>query len=337
MTGDLYVMGAPMTGPPGWPSDCSAGVVVGTGDELTMTGDLFAAQGDLSVGSGGAMTLTGDIWAKDRVILGGGTSTAMSCDSPVKICIHGNATGSSVLVGSQAYVEGEAITCQPECPPTVLDFPQIVWDPNDWANWTIHEAASLSGASLTSALSNPTSRSVYHVTGSNCVVDFTGGEFTINVDIAIVGECRFEIAGAGTKLLGTGTLLLMSLWPGQPGNPVALPSSSCGGDNVDITTPGSSQNTKKFISGPRDIHVDQNPDTSIARLFMYTPCSFKMENNQNPIKGQLVARFLWIKNSAQISIEAVSGGGGIDVPGIVSGFTQDVRYINEISVATALA
>lgn len=341
MDGDLYVLGQAAAAPPGWPAECSAGVVVGSGDKLTMTGSLYSGDGNITTGTGSDLDVSGDIFAAGSVVLGSGTSTAPVCDGTndatcgcsdpnVKLCVRGNVTGSAVTVGSQAAVLGDISVCSPACPPATIDFPKIVWDEKDWANWTIHDNATV--ASAISGLASPMERSVYRVTQSPCVIHLSGS-YAISVDIAIVGsKCSFEL-DSGTTFTGTGTVLLMSLWPGTPASVGSVPASDCGGGSIEGGTVGGG-----FTQGQYDIYIHNNPDTAGPNFFFYTPCSLKIDNNSaTPVKGQLVARYLWIKNGADVTNVSVSGGGGIDLPGIVTGFSQDVRYINEISVTLGLS
>lgn len=306
LVGSIHVLDLPSSVPSGFPCT-SSGVHVGSGDELNITGSLLIDDQGLVVDSGGKFKISGDVWAEGSVMLGGsGGNIVDECGSNV-LCVDGDAIGSSVTIGSGAVVLGDLVVCNPACPPTQVSFPKITDDSTMWTNWQPELVAD--GAEALSKIGNATSQTVFIVqsqTAPACNVVFDG-PLTLNADVAIVSHCGFRINGnLQADIQGVGKLSLVSAWPDTGGVPDA--AAPC--------------------TGKQDIEIAQNPTIS-RPVFLYTPCLLTLENNQSPLTGQFVARFMFIKNEVNLTVSN-SLGGGAKVPGPISGFSQDIRYIKEI-------
>lgn len=317
--GDLWVYGSlhvlDIPGPaPSYVSCAASGIQVGSGNSITIIdGDLYVDDAGVSVDNGGDLFLSGMVWAEGAVSLGGsGGNMVDECGSST-ICVEGDAIGSSVTIGSGAAVLGELVECDPACPPTEQTFPKLTTDATLWANLTPLTAASGTAAlALATTATTPTVIRITSVTSPACDTDFSG-YYTINTDVTIVSYCKFIIdSQAGPDhILGSGTLSLVSAWPGTAAAPGTV---TC--------------------TGSQDITVSNNPEI-VPPIFLYTPCVMVLENNQSPLQGQLAARWMEIRQTVKIKLTELLGDQAT-VPGFVSGFRQDVRYINEITLAQAL-
>lgn len=316
-------------------TDCKTGnIEVASGDSLELRafnsagGTLAVRGGGLTVNATSPLMVQNDIWAAGAVKLGAG-SAATSCPTGSGVqCVQGDAIGSSVLVGSNAYVAGNVITCSPACPPS-LAFPQMTWNQADWQDpWTVVDLTTTSG--LLDVMESKTSPTVFHISGNlpgSCDLPFTkanasGGEVLLTTKIAVVSECRFTFNGASADILADGpdaALFLISAWPSS-GPP------SCGSP------------TRSSI-GVHDIEINQNP-TIETGFFVYTPCFLWLGNNQNPlsggdfIQGQFAGRFLIVDQ--QVTLSQVNIADFVStLPGQLTGFKQDVRFVREILTTIA--
>lgn len=320
--GSVHVLDLP---PGGWPTtfpdNCKINdVLVDNGNKLDLqNGSLLVDDQGFTVTNGGEFKVTGDLWAEGAISLGGGGGNIVDECGVNTICVGGDAIGSSVTIGSGAAVLGDLVECDPACPPTATSFPILTADPANWTNWTIVNVAT-STAALT-AMTSASTKTAYIISSTSpasCNTLFDGS-YTINVDVAIVSSCRFEISGntqggtAKDEIRGSGSITLVSAWPGTAAAPAAQPS----------------------CTGTRDITVSTNP-TLEQPVFFYTPCTLVLENNSTaPLTGQFVARFIFLKNGTKLSVVNLIGDAA-SVPGLVSGFKQDIRYVKEILPTSAL-
>lgn len=310
-------------------ADCRTGdVEISSGDSLELRA-FAGAGGTLAVRGGGVrvdgtrpVSIAKDIWAEGSVRLGTG-SAATTCPANGQ-CVEGNVIGSAAVIGSNAYVAGSVIECAPACPPQ-LSFPSVVWDAAQWSGWTIQQPASSAG--LLDAIETPTSPTVFHIVGSPCDVSFaknlaSDGEIVLRTQIAIVSECSFSFSGASAAVKAaagvTGAaLLLLSVEP-------------VGGANCGSPAPNS--------LGTHDVEINQNPSITTG-FFIYTPCFLWIGNNQNQgnseaIQGQFAARYLVVDQT--VTLTQVNIGDVVSsLPGQLSGFEQDVRFVREIAPSIA--
>ena len=321
-TGSVHILDVP---PGGWPTyfpeNCRINeILVDNGNKLILqNGSLLVDDQGMTVTNGGEFKVTGDLWVENAVSLGGSGGNIVDECGVNTICVGGDAIGSNVTIGSGAAVLGDLVECDPACPPTATSFPILTADAASWPNWSIVSVATSTAA--LSAMTTATQRTAYIVSSTSpasCDTLFDGS-YTINVDIAIVSSCRFEISGntqggtAKDEIRGTGSITLVSAWPGTAASPGAQPT----------------------CTGSRDISVSTNP-TLDQPVFFYTPCTLLLENNSTaPLTGQFVARFIFLKNGTKLSVVNLIGDAA-STPGLVSGFKQDIRYVKEILPATAL-
>lgn len=319
--GGLHILDPPASTTPSnlpvpWP--CTGlDTVIGNGNRLATAGNVYVDDRGFSVAvSGAQLEIGGDLWAEGDVLLGGtgGTNTAATCVTGV-LCVHGDAYGASVTIGSGATVEGDIVQCSVACPPSTEPFPRLTADSTVWANWSVVRVATASDALNSLGTEAPDSKTAYVVlatTGTACKTVFDGS-YTLqaNTSVAIISSCGFEIESGDYIYTSNSSLTLMSAWPGTNTEPMD-PQPDCS-------------------TGSRDIVVRLNP-TVEPSLFLYTPCKLFLETNStNDLTGQFVARYMHLRQITRLDVLSAVGS-GVSVPGPLGGFEQDIRYIKEIVV-----
>lgn len=323
----------------GFDGECKSGNLrVDSGESLdiraygTAGGTLQIRGGGLDADLNSTLAIQANVRAENEVKLGSGTASPY-CPTGNSQCVQGSASGSTVTVGSNAYVAGVALNCVPLCPPTVT-FPTMTWDQQQWINqgFSIVNVASTSG--LLDAMEAVTAPTVYHITGGapGCDLSFTSSDATnadvlLKTQVAVVSQCQFRFNAStaaikpATGSESTAALLLVSAAP-------AVGTASCGSP------------TRTSI-GPQDIEINQNP-TIKTGFFVYTPCYLWLGNNQNPlsggdfIQGQFAGRFLMVDQA--VTLTQVNIGNFVStLPGQLTGFKQDVRFVREILWTIAAA
>lgn len=304
--------------------------VLATNDE---GGSLTIRGGGVVVESTRPFFVGRDVWAEGRVQIGAVTSSAshpIGCTSATQ-CINGDAIGSSVAIGPNAYLAGNEIVCNPACPPPAA-FPDITWKASDWtsAGWTVlPDVTDASGDNVLAKINSATVPTVIHIaTTANCDLEFKASArsvINVNTNVAVVSECRFMFQSNSSTIQGSGALLLINA--SGPGAAV-----SCG--SAGAITSGNYH----APYGPRDVTIEQNPLIT-SGLFIYTPCILWLGNNQSQgsedrIKGQFVARYIIVDHRV-VMIENSISNFITSIPGQVTRFYQDVKFVREISVAVA--
>lgn len=338
LTGDLRLVPQPA----GWPVPtnlsslvsgsvaCNQGLNLGSGDKLNVTGDVLVSGGSVYFDAnpaGGAtppkVTITGSLWAEGAVSLGTGKPSLPTSCGTSDVCLQSDVVGTTVDWGGGVAILGEVVECSPACPPGAATLDKITWDA--FAGWditTVSDAPTALSQLIAYAGSSPAagSKKVFNITSTapgtgagQCDLAVNTGptnsaNFTIpeGVQIAVTSSCGFTF-GSSTAIAGSGVLQLVSLWPGTLSAPGAPPT----------------------CDGSRDITFSNN-SAMTANVVLYTPCILALENNQSPLSGQFLARYVIVKNSANLT--AAGGGAGIPPPaGLIKGFKQDIRYIREVS------
>lgn len=292
----------------------------------TSAGSLFIGGGGLDVSTNGTLWTDGDVQAEGAITLGNGSGGASCPGNEPRQCVTGDALGTSVSRGSNAWIGGDAIACDPACPPDIV-FPDYTWNPSDWtAPWSVVELSS--NAQILQKIDAATSDTVFHITSttsSSCDVDFDRGnngnsDITLGANVAVISSCRFAFSQSSAAIYDTSSghaLLLISVSPASGG---------CGA-------------ASNSPYGPHDVEVAQNTTIQVG-LFIYTPCIMWIANNQNPsqgagITGQFAARYIMIKNTANL-VENPLGNYLTSLPGQISGFYQDIKFVREIPTSAAL-
>lgn len=300
------------------------------------------SRGSLKIKGGGVkvdntipFVVRGDVQAEGPVEIGTGSPLAACPTSGTIQCIYGDAMGSAVTIGSNAAVLGDPVVCSPACPPDVV-FSERKWNIGDWTStgWTVQDnITSTTSPNLLGLMDAATVPTVFHITSTTspaCDLTFAKsvqGTIYLEVNVAVVSECRFSFGTSSTKVAGPGTLLLIN----------AVPSGGLA--SVDCKTAQSFGST--YLSapyGPRDVMIEQNPDIT-SGLFIYTPCTLWIGNNQaigntDTVVGQFAARYLVVNNQVVLRQQDFSGMVS-SIPGRITSFYQDVKFVREISVAIA--
>lgn len=272
-----------------------------TGSNLELTSGSIRIRGGGLKGTGTSTyaNINGVVWAEGPLTLGvgatGGVTAATSCNGAVDICIRDDAYGSATsTLGSRTRVMGSFSTAA-GVPPVISSFPQITWDSAAWqaAGYTV-----VTGAPDLSTLASVSTPTVYKTTGT-VLLDTP---FAVNTDIAIVAD--FFGVRSTASVSGSGTLGLVVPW-----------GASCSGT---LTLDGNT-----YVNGSIAFYGSSSIGPSV---FLYTPCVFDTRNSNNPLKGQIVARYAYFAQQANVVYDQSTPGG---VPGPLSGFTQDVRYVRE--------
>lgn len=331
-------------------------------------GDLLIRGGGLSVVDTKHIEVGGNLEVEGQIALGcaGGTACVQPSSACVTTgtiqCVSGSASGTGIFQGPYAHITGVQTVCSPVpgCPPDTY-FTEIWWtDPegNRSATWKTWSPVEVSASQITAAqIAAPTSRTVLHVSGQNCDIAMPSGNVSLRTTVAIVSECRYKFSSNGMTLAPKAgctdcALLVMSV----------LPQTAKSYTEVNCGTPSAWSSNSL---GPRDIWVAGNQDFSNAGFFLYTPCFLWVSGNQcqgcpndpnvdyspNPgdtdgdktlegreqwIRGQLIARYMMLKAGIRL-IQSDIGQYVPDIPGQVYRFTQDIKFVREISVAAALA
>lgn len=315
-------------------------------------GNLYIKGGGLSVTGQRYAKISGRLWVEDSIELGcsgAGCSVkpSSSCVNTGTIqCVEGDALGQSIKQGTAGHIVGVQTTCNPACSPPA-NFTEIRWDPaNPWPNWVVVEVTDTSAANMKSQIEAPTSPTVLHISGPSCDVTLPSGTLTLKTSVALVSECRFSFRPPGTALAKspatctTCSLLVFSVIPMG----TALTSVQCGSPTW--SSPGS-----------RDVSIEGNQNFGSIGFFIYTPCYLWIQGNQcngcttDPtpsdidtsngqtndqnevwIQGQFIGRYLILKNGVRL-IQNDIGQYLTVLPGTVTSFKQDVKFIREIPVA----
>ena len=314
-------------------------VIGGQGGSLTLLasgdagGSLTIRGGGVSVKGNAPFSVARDVWAEGSVVIGTGTSALSSCPLAGTIqCVGGDAIGSAVTVGSNAWVAGDTIICNPACPPAAA-FPELPWRASDWkAPWVIQDNITTT-TGLLATISSTSTPTVFHITATNaggttslapCDLEFDAKTVTINTNIAVVSECRFVFWKNPSTIQGSGALLLISASP-----EAGATTANCG-------TPASNYLQRPY--GPRDITIENNP-SFLSPIFIYTPCIMWIGNNQSQgnedrVKGQFAARFMIINNAVTLTQNDIANF-VTSLPGQIARFYQDVKFVREIPWKTA--
>lgn len=323
-------------------------------------GDLLIRGGGLTVDGTRHIEIAGDIWVEESIKLGcnGGATCVKPSSTCVKTgtiqCVAGDAFARDIFQGPYGHIQGEQVLCQPACPPDAF-FTEIHWVASEWDGWIIREMSSTSQLkSYAEAAVKPT---VLHVSAcpAGGKISIPTPTLTLQTSVAIVSECAYEFAPPGTTLLknpaaangcATCALLVLSVIPA--------------GKTIDDMTFAVCGNNEAPL-GPRDISISGNQNFTDTGLFLYTPCFLWIEGNQCqgcsdddptpdeidknngkshsenevPIQGQFIARYLILKTGVKL-IQNDIGKYLTYLPGQVSSFSQDVKFIREIPVADAL-
>lgn len=329
------------------------------------------AQGDLLIKGGGLVVqptkhveIAGDLWVEGEI--GFGCTGGVSCVKPSSPCassgtiqcVQGDAYGTGIYQGPYGHIVGQQTICSPACPPEA-NFTEIRWDPAQWQDWTVLSGTASSLSSMIQAARTPT---VIHLSGTNCRVTMPSGQVKLYTSVAVVSECGYLFDPPGTTLIRQPSsctncsLLVLSVVPSD----LTLDQINCGDASANWTTPG-----------PRDIRVKGNQnfgglDQPGPGLFLYTPCYLWIEGNQcqgctedpspddvitdpndptktkksnsaneAPIQGQFIARYMILKNGVRL-IQNDIGDYLTYLPGLVSSFEQDVKFVREITVSALL-
>lgn len=322
--------------PSGFDSSCKSGdIVMDTGDSLTLKavpgnpdkgGSLTVRGGGLKVTNNATLNVAQDIWAEKAVAIGAGGTTASGCTvSTVMQCVGDDVIAPSVTLGPKAVVLGEVIKCETPCPPP-SGFPELKWRLSDWsAAWDPKALPDTSMTGATGLVQKINGVSIptvfyYFTSAPPCSFDFANQSITLLTRVAVVSNCRYIFKSAGTSIAGgaDSALLLISAAPDT-----GLLNAACTGTS---TSPG-----------PQDIEISNNQSFTAA-VFLYTPCVLWLQNNQDQstyVKGQFVARFMWMKNKVILQQNDISQF-VTTIPGQISNFLQDVKFVREISPEAAL-
>lgn len=297
--------------PSGYPACASSTDLVISGTKLTMaSGDLYLKNGSLQAsGSSTSLDLHGDLWTGKTATLEGGPGSlnTQKCKASTKLCIWGDLlynTPLPTLTGDVAVLGAQT---QSSDPPPVGAFPNFRWVATDWKarQWTVDERTWSSLNSLTTWSKD----TVYYVTDLCPSGGYTfppaTGTISITGDVAVVSkDCGFTF-DSNASFSGPGKVSF--LIDGQ----------------ADFARPTSCSAT----SGT-NIHIGSSPSFSqVSSVYLYTPCVLDVRNNA-ALRGQLVARFLYLENSQKIKfLRSVPAS----IPGATESFRISVRYITEVS------
>lgn len=351
-------------------TNANGDLVIGGGQYLRTTswapafarGSVLIKGGGIRVGPQNYISVSGDLWAEGMVGIGctsGATcvkSSSQCVTNGTIQCIKGDVLGSAIYQGPNGHIEGTQTACSPEaCPPEAY-FTEIRWDPSQWQGWSI---VSGSESTLRTLINGATSPTVIHISGSNCSITMPTGDnvdaLTLRTSVAVISECGYKFDPPGTTLkrspsdCRTCSLLVLTVIPTDQ----TLAQVNCGDASATWSAPG-----------PRDIRVKGNQNFGALAdpgpgIFLYTPCYLWIEGNQcngctdsdastpddvitipggqqktnsaneAPVQGQFIARYMIIKNGVRL-IQNDIGDYLSSLPGLVSSFEQDVKFVREI-------
>lgn len=310
LEGSIHVLDEPALGwPTGYDLGCmSDNLVLGTGNKMTITGDVLVDDQGFVAANGAQLSISGNLHAEEEILLGNtGKNEEDECGAST-MCVNGYAKGyPTVDVGSGAAVLNGIFECEASCPPSTTSFPEWTADRAYWiaAGWQTQNVAS--GAAALAAMTTANEKTAFLITSSvapGCDT-ILSGDYVIAEEVAIVSSCRFEI-DTNDSVSGSGKLTLVSSWPGsQP---------SC--------------------DGKRDIVLTNGGTKITVPLRLYTPCQAVLASNSAvALKANVMARFIVLTNP--VSLQAMLFDQA-PAPGPVSGFRQDIRYVKEILLRDAL-
>lgn len=352
--------------------DRSGNIVIDQGKYLRTVRSAASggALGSLLIRGGGLKStlnrhveIDGNLEVEKKIQLGCDSGSAcvrdetLTCPTDERMqCVRGDAQGSDIFLGPHAYVQGGQVLCA-TCPPDAF-FTEIRWNANEWNGWDIIPISSVpSMDQLEIYIEQARVPTVLHITASCAASQIpiptkTGGRsVTLYTSVAIVSECGYVFSNPGVILQPTGAcgdcaLLVLSVIP-----------SGLTADDMNISRCG---NPGSWGGGNRSISMDGNQEINTG-LFLYTPCYMWISGNNyasaateptpyDPyegggggtvggseywVKGQFVAHWLIVKGALRM-IQNDIGNYLQTLPGQVSSFEQDVKFVREISVDAAL-
>ncbi|MEX2458030.1 MAG: hypothetical protein WD770_03485 [Actinomycetota bacterium] len=218
--------------------------------------------------------------------------------------IVNNARTASSCTGCSGRVGGTIIASSPSPAPLRFDFPTVDYDQVSWqaAGYAISNQSSCTTLRTTLATTGVTAKTVYRV-APGCALAFdTNTTVNLAADAAIITDGSFATANQTT---------FRSTVPGTA-------------RNLYIIVPRSSVTS---CTGSQDITMANNTNFTDVRVFVYTPCTVTMNNNNLGLGGQIIGGTVNIANQFSFTFRPMLIPGA----GAVTGFNPDIAYIREIT------
>lgn len=136
-------------------------------------------------------------------------------------------------------------------------------------------------------------RTVFNLAGCSGPLALTNASYTLKWDVAIFSQCGYTVSGA--QFLGGGRLFLI----------VAAPACSGGADKTTVANVGAQQ-----------------------AVFISTPCVLDLRSTTGQLRAGITAGAFFVGGTVNL---AFAGSSALGIPGPVSSFTQDVRYLRELT------
>jgi len=220
--------------------------------------------------------------------------------------IDNSARAATTCGGCTGRVLGTITTGSPSPVPTLVPMPQIDYDQSAWqaAGYTIHPDSSCTSArTFIQGLNGSTTRYVERISPGCSLSLANNTTISLGADLAIISD------GA----ISTSNLTTIRSSDGQP-------------KDLYLIVPWSSVTS---CTGSQDIFFSNNTDFVNVRVFVYTPCTATMNNNNLGLGGQIIGGSVALTNQFAFTYRPMLVPGG----GSITGYTPDIAYLREITNA----
>jgi len=284
-------------------------------------GNIYVKNGTATIGT--SLHLYGTVWASGAVTIG---------HPQADIDVDAKSGASSVTVTS-GNVDGDAYYCTgsppgsnvqgqkfPQClgPPPVGSFPQITFNE---ALWT---AEGFSIQTFSGSGDTPCINARNYVEGS-AAGTFQGGAGvpvgSTGVVVRITATCTYEVSNNKTITVGKNLAIVT-----DGGIKLEQRSNWNGSGDATIHFISAWPSSASPSCPTQDVYLGNKTNfNSAVRVFVYSPCTATMLNNNSAFQGQVVGNTVVIGNLFNMTYKP------IQVPGAqIVGFNQDIAYIREI-------
>jgi hypothetical protein len=279
-------------------------------------------------------TIQQDLWTSGNITMSGSARVAHDATSAAGALTMSNssrvdnkarvATNCNPMPDCGGRVLGGVTTNSPSPGPLVIPFPTINYDA---ATWTAAGYTQAPGSPFTSCpaaknfietLNGATTRYFVRVTAA------CGIEFSQNTDISLGADLALIVDGSTTG-------------GGCPTPPNPLNCAIATSNNTDfVGTPGEPKTLHLIVpkasatpcTVPGDnMLIENNTDFENVRVFLYSPCTVTLKNNNLGLGGQIYGGQVNITNHFAFTYRPVVVPG----TGAPTGFNPDIAYLREIT------
>jgi hypothetical protein len=216
--------------------------------------------------------------------------------------IDNNARAATTCSSCTGRVGGTITASSPSAAPAPIPLPVINYDSAAWqtAGYTIHSDNNCATADTWIEGLNGSSTKYVERISPTCTLDLSKNTITLGADLAIITDGSILTAQKTTIQSSSSTVRSLHL---------IIPKSSVGS-----------------CTGTQNISFANQTDFINVRVFIYTPCTVALSNNNVGDGGQIIGGTVLIQNHITFAYRPFLVPGA----GSVTGYNPDVAYLREI-------